>query len=194
MVGVSESTLKSTMMLLPKQSSVEFKQAAHPLFDGVWNPSLHALMMVILGYDMYMSGMTGVSVTTLAKMIAEEKKEKSIHLLRNHYLLLFIVNSWRRTTYHVKQWTHILMQSYMSQPMQHLHWMMLGLQKQEFNHTSSIHHRCYQNIFNNLLSMISFSVKVSLMGHVHQSAKVLVEDHIRFSHTKGTTHANVVAN
>jgi hypothetical protein len=43
------------------------------LFDGVTNPKLRVLMMVILGCNVYVHGMKGVSVTTLAKMIDNEK-------------------------------------------------------------------------------------------------------------------------
>jgi hypothetical protein len=103
-VGFFESTLKSAMsLLLPKQSSAVFKQAAHPLFDSISNPRLFALMVLILGFDVYLSGITGVSVTTLAKIIAKEKKEMADTFAEELFWLCFSINSWRRITYHVKQ-------------------------------------------------------------------------------------------
>ena len=74
-VGTSELTLKSAMSMLPPKSGAQFKPAMKPIFDGIQCPRLRALMMVILGCDVYVSGMVGVSVATLSKMI--EKKNSS---------------------------------------------------------------------------------------------------------------------
>jgi hypothetical protein len=75
MVGTSESNLKYAMLLLPKKSLAKFKPAKHAFIDEINNPRLCALIMVILGCDFYITGMTGVSVTTLAKMIDTVTKE-----------------------------------------------------------------------------------------------------------------------
>ena len=74
-VCTSESTLLFAMSLLPPNSAAKFKRAVKPIFDGVQCPMLRALMMVILGCDVYYPGMAGVSVTTLAKMIEKKKQE-----------------------------------------------------------------------------------------------------------------------
>jgi hypothetical protein len=78
-VGTSESTLRYAMSLLPKKSSARFKPASHAIFDGITSPRLRALMMVILGCDVYLSGMNNVSVNTLAKMIDKEKRAMAEH-------------------------------------------------------------------------------------------------------------------
>lgn len=74
-VGTSKSTIEYAMSLLLKKSTAKFKPASHAIFDGITIPRLCALMMVILGCDVYMSGMYGVSVMTLVKMIAKEKRD-----------------------------------------------------------------------------------------------------------------------
>lgn len=76
-VGTSELTLKSAMSMLPPKSGAQFKPAMKPIFDGIQCPRLRALMMVILGCDVYVSGMVGVSVATLSKMIEKKKLELS---------------------------------------------------------------------------------------------------------------------
>jgi hypothetical protein len=74
-VGTTESTLKFAMSLLPPKSGAKFKPATKPIFDSVQCPRLRALMMVILGCDVYVSGMNDVSVATLAKMMDKTKRE-----------------------------------------------------------------------------------------------------------------------
>jgi hypothetical protein len=56
-------------------SVANFKPAIKPIFDGMQNPCLRALMMVILGCNVYVSGMVGVGVATLSKMIDVKKQE-----------------------------------------------------------------------------------------------------------------------
>ena len=74
-VGTSESTLKFAMSLLPPKSGAKFKPALKPIFDGVQCPRLRSLMMVILGCDVYVSGMVGVSAAKLSTMIDTKKLE-----------------------------------------------------------------------------------------------------------------------
>jgi hypothetical protein len=61
------------MSLLPQKSVAKSLPAQNALFDGVTNPKFCELMMVILGCNVYVHGMKGVSVKTLAKMIDNEK-------------------------------------------------------------------------------------------------------------------------
>jgi hypothetical protein len=61
------------MSLLPQKSVAKFLPAQNALFDGFTTPKLCALMMVILGCNVYVHGMKGVSVKTLARMIDNEK-------------------------------------------------------------------------------------------------------------------------
>ncbi len=74
-VSTSESTLKFVMSLLQPMPVANFKPAIKPIFDGIQNPRLHALMMVILGCSVYVSRMVGVSVATLSKMIDVKKQD-----------------------------------------------------------------------------------------------------------------------
>jgi hypothetical protein len=61
------------MSLLPQKSVAKFLPAQNGLFDEVINPKLCSLMMVILRCNVFVHGMKGVSVKTLAKMIDNEK-------------------------------------------------------------------------------------------------------------------------
>ncbi len=74
-ISTSESTLTFAMSLLQPTSVANFKPAIKSIFDGIQNPRLHALMMVILGCDVYVSGIVGVVVATLSKMIDVKKQE-----------------------------------------------------------------------------------------------------------------------
>ena len=68
-VSTSEATLQKAMQLLGKDSSATFTKASLPLFGGVTNPQMRALLMLILGCDVYPAGMTGVGGKTLLTMI-----------------------------------------------------------------------------------------------------------------------------
>ena len=68
LVCVSESRLKSAMKYLPRDSKAKFTVAKHPIFDGVQNPRLRALLLVILGCDVY-SGIVGVQAASLNTII-----------------------------------------------------------------------------------------------------------------------------
>ncbi len=92
-VGTSESTQKYAMSLLPPKSGAKFKPATKPIFDGVECPRLHAFMMVILGCDVYVSSMLGVSVARLAQKVYSQKK---------HCLVGFVKSSWKRIKCQVK--------------------------------------------------------------------------------------------
>ncbi len=74
-ISTSESKLKFAMSLLQPMSVTNFKPAIKPIFDGIQNPPLHAWMMVVLGCNVYVSGMVGVGVATLSKMIDVKKQE-----------------------------------------------------------------------------------------------------------------------
>ena len=67
-VCVSESMLKKAMEHLPSDSKAQFISAEFPIFDGVTNPQLRALLMIVLGCDVW-SGMTGVLASSLHKML-----------------------------------------------------------------------------------------------------------------------------
>ena len=70
-VCVSESNIKTKtfMSYLPSDSKAKFKPAVHLLFDGIQSHKLRALMMVILGCDVYKSGMKGIGPAKMNDLI-----------------------------------------------------------------------------------------------------------------------------
>lgn len=69
LVSTSESTLKNAMQHLSKKNNAKFHPAKHPVFDGIKDHRLRALIMLILGCDVYLSGMKGTKVTKLEQLI-----------------------------------------------------------------------------------------------------------------------------
>lgn len=72
-VCTSESTLESAMKYLPKETKARLIKAECPLFDGIKSPRLRALMMLILGCDVYGPGMTGIKAKRLVTLIESFK-------------------------------------------------------------------------------------------------------------------------
>lgn len=82
-VSVSERTLKQAMKHIATDSKAKFVQAENPVFDGVKNHRLRALMMIVLGCDVYKSGMTGVLSSKLKEMIALARATSEDNLYLN---------------------------------------------------------------------------------------------------------------
>ena len=76
-VSTSEATLRKAMQFLGKDSSATLAKASLPLFDGVTHPRTRALLMLILGCDVYLGGMTDVGGITLSRMINEYEHKSS---------------------------------------------------------------------------------------------------------------------
>lgn len=72
-VCTSKDTLERAMTYLPKETNAKLIDAECPLFDGVKSPRLRALMMVILGCDVYGPGMKGVKAKKLVPLIESFK-------------------------------------------------------------------------------------------------------------------------
>ena len=68
-VCTSESALKNAMQYLPKESKAVLTKALCPIFDGVKSHHLRALMMLILGCDVYGPGMKGTKAKKLVTLI-----------------------------------------------------------------------------------------------------------------------------
>jgi len=68
-VCLSEATLKNVMKNLSNQSQAKFQQAENPFFDGVSNYRFQVLVMLILGCDVYLTGMKGVKIGKLEPQI-----------------------------------------------------------------------------------------------------------------------------
>ena len=68
-VCTSESTLKNVMKYLPKETNAVLNKAECPIFDGIQTPRLRALMMLILGCDVYGPGMKGTKAKKLVPLI-----------------------------------------------------------------------------------------------------------------------------
>ena len=66
----SKSTLEDAMKHLPKKHKAKLVEAKCPIFDGIQTPRLRALMMIILGCDVYSQGMKGFGASKVAKLIA----------------------------------------------------------------------------------------------------------------------------
>lgn len=85
-VSTSEDSLRHAMQFLGKDTVATFTQASIPLFDGVSNPRMRALLMLMLGCDVYCPGMKGVGGTILMKMIQQfehkSSDDKLFHFLR----------------------------------------------------------------------------------------------------------------
>eukprot|EP00956_Cyclotella_meneghiniana_P040674 scaffold202164_cov66-Cyclotella_meneghiniana.AAC.2 len=81
-VCVSESTIRTAMSYIPSDSKAKFTPAQYPLFDGKESHRLRALMMVILGCDVYKSGMKGVGVPKLNELIKNigDKTEDELYV------------------------------------------------------------------------------------------------------------------
>ncbi|KAL3771525.1 hypothetical protein ACHAWU_003700 [Discostella pseudostelligera] len=75
-VSTSESTLKHAMSYLPEASKqrVQFNAAANPVFDGVSNVRLRALIMLVLGCDVYIPGMKAVKGMSALRFVHSEKR------------------------------------------------------------------------------------------------------------------------
>lgn len=86
--GTSASNIKSVMQLLPKESKAKFNPAEFPFFDGVKYPRLRALIMVLLGCDVYADGMKGVKTKKLSDLIKDLGKE-NVTADQDLYLRLF---------------------------------------------------------------------------------------------------------
>ena len=65
----SKASLKDAMKHLPKDHKAMLVEAKCPIFDGVDLPRLRALMMVMLGCDVYSQGMKGIGASKLATLI-----------------------------------------------------------------------------------------------------------------------------
>jgi len=118
-VSTSRSTLEDAMTLLPDKSDAKLKPVENALFDGLINPKLRALMMVILGCNTYHSGMVGVSVKTLSKMISAVKTDLG-HSFTEELLFDLLHRQFMKKMHSpLKQSTHILMLLFMSQQMYH---------------------------------------------------------------------------
>ena len=77
-VSTSKNTLRQAMRFIDKNSTnAKFTEAAVPLFDGVSNPRLRALLMLMLGCDVYGKGMKGVGGKKLMKMMTQHEKKSS---------------------------------------------------------------------------------------------------------------------
>ena len=91
-VSTSEATLRKAMTYLGKDSAAQFTVASNPLFDGVANPRMRALMMIILGCDVY-PGIKQVGGQTLRKMKQQSEQESTGDQLFYDLRDLFITSS-----------------------------------------------------------------------------------------------------
>jgi len=66
---ITASKIQDAMKFLSNESKAVFKPAEFPIFDGVESPRLRALMMVMMGCDVYLAGTKGIRVTKLADLI-----------------------------------------------------------------------------------------------------------------------------
>ncbi len=59
----SEDTLKNALSYLPEVSKekIQFNVVENPMFEGIYNARLRALIMVMLGCNVYILGMKAVS-------------------------------------------------------------------------------------------------------------------------------------
>ena len=88
-VSTSESTLRKAMTYLGKDSAAIFTVALTPLFDSVANPRMRALLMIILGCDVY-PGIKGLGGKALIRMMQQSEQEASVdrvfHVLRDQFI------------------------------------------------------------------------------------------------------------
>ena len=73
LTSTSKATLETAMGFLQPNTNASIKLAEFPIFEGVTNIRLRALMMVILGCDVYPSGYRGFGLKTLSKKIKESQ-------------------------------------------------------------------------------------------------------------------------
>jgi hypothetical protein len=76
------------MSFLPDESKATFSPAEFPFFEGVMHHPLRAVIMLILGCDVYKSGMKGVVPKKLADMM-EKIRLSGVTNNEGHYLWLF---------------------------------------------------------------------------------------------------------
>ena len=89
-VSTSEATLQMAMQFLGNDSTATLTKASVPLFDGVTNPRMRALLMLMLGCDVYQPGMERVGGITLLKMINgyehKSSDDKLFQFLRDQFM------------------------------------------------------------------------------------------------------------
>jgi hypothetical protein len=78
---VSAATLKNAMSFLPGESKATFSPAEFPFFEGVMHHRLRALIMLILGCDVYKCGMKGVGAKKLADFMEKIRMSQRIQWL-----------------------------------------------------------------------------------------------------------------
>ena len=69
-VCTSKANLEKVLKFIPDGSNAKMVDAENPIFQGISDHWLRALMMVILGCDVYTSGLKGCGITTLSKHIS----------------------------------------------------------------------------------------------------------------------------
>eukprot|EP00956_Cyclotella_meneghiniana_P043052 scaffold251008_cov83-Cyclotella_meneghiniana.AAC.1 len=81
MVSTTKSTLTKAMEYLSDESkkSVKLTDAKYPIFEGVESRKIRALMMVMLGCDVYGPGMKSIGPPKLAKELKVVKERLSKH-------------------------------------------------------------------------------------------------------------------
>lgn len=81
MVSTTKSTLIKAMEYLSDESkkSVQLTDAKYPIFEGVESRKIRALMMVMLGCDVYGPGMKSIGPPKLAKELKVVKERLSKH-------------------------------------------------------------------------------------------------------------------
>ena len=89
-VCTSKANLEKVLKFIPDGSNAKMVDAEYPIFQGISDHWLRALMMVILGCDVYTSGLKGCGITTLLKHISScnntEDKLKDESVLFQHPL------------------------------------------------------------------------------------------------------------
>jgi len=88
----SKSTLEDAMKHLPKKHKAKLVEAKCPVFDGIETPRLRALMMIILGCDVYGQGMKGTKASKLATLISTYNTTSEQQLYANLFEKLKTTN------------------------------------------------------------------------------------------------------
>ena len=75
LVSTDEKALRSAMKYLPNDSNATFEKAKCPVFDGVSDPRLRALMLLIMGCDVYLPGGKNFKLKKMFNFIQTEMQD-----------------------------------------------------------------------------------------------------------------------
>lgn len=70
LVCTSKTTLQCIMTYIGTESKAQLVPAEHPIFEGISNDRLRSLMMVIVGCDVFPSGVKNIGIPTLARTVS----------------------------------------------------------------------------------------------------------------------------